>query len=53
MNFAPFPLIALVLFAAWAGGLLMFHVATSLIHLLLMLAVLSFIFHFITGRRTA
>jgi hypothetical protein len=31
----------------------MFHVASGLIHVLLILAVLSFIFHFLTGRRTA
>ena len=53
MNFGPFLLIAMVLLVAWAGGFLMFHIASGLIHVLLVLAVLSFIFHFITGRRTA
>jgi hypothetical protein len=53
MNFGPFLLLAIVLVVAWAGGFLLFHIASSLIHLLLVLAVLSFIFHFITGRRTA
>jgi hypothetical protein len=53
MNFGPFLLIAIVLVVAWAGGFLMFHIASGLIHVLLVLAVLSFIFHFITGRRTA
>jgi hypothetical protein len=52
MNFGPFLLIAIVLLLAWAGGFLMFHAASALIHVLLLLAVLSFIFHFITGRRT-
>jgi Family of unknown function (DUF5670) len=51
MNFGPFLLIAILLLLAWAGGFLMFHVASALIHVLLVLAVLSFIFHFITGRR--
>jgi hypothetical protein len=53
MNFGPFLLVAILLLLAWAGGFLMFHVASGLIHVLLVLAVLSFIFHFITGRRTA
>jgi hypothetical protein len=53
MGFGPFLLIAILLLVAWAGGFLMFHIAGALIHVLLVLAVLSFIFHFITGRRTA
>jgi hypothetical protein len=53
MRFGPFLLIALLLLLAWGGGFLMFHVANGLIHLLLVLAVLSFLFHFLTGRRTA
>jgi hypothetical protein len=53
MRFGPFLLIALLLLLAWGGGFLMFHVASGLIHLLLVLAVLSFLFHFLTGRRTA
>jgi len=53
MNFGPFLLIAVVVLLAWAGGFLMFHIASGLIHVLLVLAVLSFIFHFVTGRRTA
>ena len=52
MNIGPFLVIAIVLLLAWAGGFLMFHVASALIHLLLVLAVLSLIFHFIAGRRT-
>lgn len=31
----------------------MFHVAGFFIHILLILAVVSFVIHFITGRRTA
>jgi Family of unknown function (DUF5670) len=52
MNIGPFLVIAIVLLLAWAGGFLMFHVASALIHLLLVLAVLSLLFHFITGQRT-
>jgi hypothetical protein len=53
MNLGPFLLIAILLLLAWASGFLMFHVASALIHVLLVLAVLSFIFHFVTGRRAA
>src|SRR6266478_10058621 len=53
MRLGPFLLIAILLLLAWGGGFLMFHVASGLIHLLLVLAILSFIFHFITGRRVA
>jgi hypothetical protein len=53
MRFGPFLVIAILLLLAWGGGFLMFHVASGLIHVLLVLAVLSFIFHFITGRRVA
>ena len=52
MNIGPFLVIAVVLHPEWAGGFLMFHVASALIHLLLFVAVLSLIFHFITGHRT-
>jgi hypothetical protein len=45
--------IAILLLLLWAGGFFAFHVAGFLIHVLLILAVVSFIIHFITGRRTA
>jgi hypothetical protein len=45
--------IAILLLVLWAGGFLMFHTAGFLIHILLILAVISFIIHFIAGRRTA
>jgi Family of unknown function (DUF5670) len=45
--------IALLLLIMWAGGFLMFHVASGLIHLLLLCAVVSFVVHFIAGTRTA
>jgi len=53
MSFGPFLLIAILLLLAWVAGFLMFHIASVLIHVLLVLALLSFIFHFIAGRRTA
>lgn len=45
--------IAIVLFLLWIGGFVMFHAAGFLIHILLILAVISFILHFVFGRRSA
>lgn len=42
-----------VLLIAWLGGFTVFHVAGGLIHLLLVLAVISLIMHFIMGRSAA
>jgi hypothetical protein len=53
MRFGPFLLIAMLLVVLWAGGFLMFHVASGLIHLLLLFAVISFVVHLVTGTRTA
>jgi hypothetical protein len=44
--------LAIILFIAWLLGFVVFHVAGGLIHLLLVIAVIVFIFNFITGRRT-
>jgi len=53
MRFGPFLVIALLLLILWAGGFLMFHVASVLIHLLLLFAVISFVAHLVMGTRTA
>jgi hypothetical protein len=53
MRFGPFLVIALLLMVLWAGGFLMFHVASGLIHLLLLFAVISFVAHLLMGPRTA
>jgi hypothetical protein len=45
--------IAILLLLLWAGGFFAFHVAGFLIHILLILAVVSFVIHFITGRRAS
>jgi len=45
-------LIAIVLFVLWLLGFTAFHVAGGLIHLLLVLAVISIIWHLVAGRRT-
>ena len=42
-----------VLLIVGIGGFTVFHVAGGLIHLLLVLAVISLIVHFVTGARTA
>jgi hypothetical protein len=39
-----------VLLVAWLLGFAMFHVTSGLIHLLLILAVISIIMHFVRGR---
>jgi Family of unknown function (DUF5670) len=43
---------AIVLLVAWFLGWAVFHVAGALIHLLLLVAVVVFIYRLITGRRT-
>lgn len=53
MRFGPFLLIAFLLLILWAGGFLMFHVASGLIHLLLLFAVISLVVHLVTGARAA
>ncbi len=47
-----FLILAVVLVILWIGGFTIFHVSGFLIHLLLIFAVISVIFHFIGGRRS-
>ncbi|MBZ5584964.1 MAG: lmo0937 family membrane protein [Acidobacteriia bacterium] len=42
----------IILLIAWLIGWVAFHVAGGLIHLLLIVAVISLIIHFVRGRRT-
>jgi hypothetical protein len=44
--------LAVILFVAWLLGFVVFHVAGGLIHLLLVIAVVVFIFNLLSGRRT-
>jgi len=46
-----FALVALVLIVAWLTGFLVFHAAGGLIHLLLIVALVAFIYHLVAGRR--
>jgi hypothetical protein len=44
--------LAVILVVAWLLGWGVFHVAGGLIHLLLVVALVVFLFNFISGRRT-
>jgi len=43
-------IIAILLIVLWTGGFA-FHVAGGLIHILLVIALVMFVLHFLTGRR--
>jgi hypothetical protein len=47
-----FLFIFIVLLVLWLLGFLAFHVTTGLIHLLLIVAVIALIVHFVRGRST-
>jgi uncharacterized protein DUF5670 len=42
-----------ILLIAWLGGFTVFHVAGGMIHLLLVLAIISLVMHFVLGTRAA
>lgn len=42
--------LCIILFLAWILGFAAFHVAGGLIHILLIVAVISLIMHFVRGR---
>jgi hypothetical protein len=44
--------IAIIILILWALGFLAFHVASPLIHLLLVVGVIVLIWNFVAGRRT-
>ncbi|HEV8150736.1 MAG TPA: lmo0937 family membrane protein [Gemmatimonadales bacterium] len=44
--------LAVILVVAWLLGFIVFHAAGGLIHLLLLLALISIVWHFVRGRRT-
>jgi hypothetical protein len=43
--------LAIILLIAWALGLFAFHVTASLIHALIVIAIILFILHFVRGGR--
>jgi hypothetical protein len=53
MRFGPFLVIALLLAIVWVGSFVMFHVASGLIHLLLLFAIISLVIHLFSGSKTA
>ena len=48
-----FLILAVVLIILWLGGFLVLHISSFLIHLLIIFAIISFIMHFVTGKRSA
>jgi hypothetical protein len=44
-------IIAVILLVLWLGGFLVFHVTTAAIHILLLIAVVMVVLHFMRGRR--
>jgi len=44
-------ILAIILLIAWLCGFLVFHIAGGLIHLVVVVAVILFILHFVRGRR--
>ena len=45
-------IIAAILIVGWALGLFAFHVTGALIHLVLVVALVVLVLHFVTGRRS-
>jgi hypothetical protein len=43
-------ILAIILLVAWLAGFLVFHVTSGLIHLIVVVAVILFILHFVRGR---
>lgn len=44
-------ILAVVLIVLWLGGFLAFHVTSAAIHLLLLVALVLIVLHFMRGRR--
>ncbi len=47
-----FTILFVILLIAWILGFGVFHVANALIHILLVIAVIALILHFVRGART-
>ena len=48
-----FLVIGIILLVLWIGGFVVFHVSAFAIHILLILAIISIVFNFIGGNRSA
>lgn len=53
MRFGPFLAIALILIVVWICAFVLFHVASVLIHLLLLFALIAFVIHLVSGSKRA
>ena len=47
-----FAILAVILILLWLGGFFAFHLAGGLIHILLVVAVIMLILHFVRGGRS-
>ena len=47
-----FAIIAVVLLVLWLLGFFAFHLTTAAIHIILLIAVVMLVLHFMRGRRT-
>jgi len=43
-------IIAIILLVLWLAGFLAFHVTSAFIHVLIIIAIILFILHFVRGR---
>jgi hypothetical protein len=46
-----FGILGVILLLLWLGGFFAFHITSGVIHILLVLAVISIIYHFVAGSR--
>lgn len=45
-------ILAVIFLVLWLGGFLAFHITTAAIHLLLIIALVLVVLHFLRGRRS-
>jgi Family of unknown function (DUF5670) len=48
-----FTILFIILLIAWLMGFAVFHVSSALIHILLVVALISLVLHFVRGPRAA
>jgi hypothetical protein len=44
-------ILAVIFLVLWLGGFLAFHITTAAIHILLLIAIVLIVLHFVRGRR--
>jgi hypothetical protein len=45
-------ILAIIFLVLWLGGFLAFHIAGAAIHILLLIAIVLIVLHFVRGRRS-